>query len=129
MTINNISDVKVERLLINEEPLLQDRFQNADMIFEPIIISAYSIGVKQLHGPGYVLTGNATEFLDPIFSSGITFATESGILAGKLASKQLKGEAVDWDLEYSEPILNGIEVLRTFIDAWYDGSLHKIFFF
>jgi len=119
-----------ERLksLINNEPLLQARFQNSDMIFEPLMISAYSIAVKQLHGAGYVLTGNSTEFLDPIFSAGVTFATESGILAGKLASKQLKGERVDWDLEYSTPILNGIEVFRTYIDAWYDGSLHKIFF-
>ena len=114
--------------LINDEPLLKDRFQNADMIFEPIMISAYSIAVKQLYGSGYVLTGNSTEFLDPIFSSGVTFATESGILAGKLASKQLKGEEFDWDLEYSTPILNGIAVFRTFVDAWYDGSLHKIFF-
>jgi flavin-dependent dehydrogenase len=119
-----------ERLksLINNEPLLKVRFRNADMIFEPLMISAYSIAVKQLHGPGYVLTGNSTEFLDPIFSAGVTFATESGILAGKLASKQLKGEKIDWDLEYSVPILNGIEVFRTYIDAWYDGSLHKIFF-
>ena len=119
-----------ERLksLINNEPLLQARFQNSDMIFEPLMISAYSIAVKQLHGAGYVLTGNSTEFLDPIFSAGVTFATESGILAGKLASKQLKGEKIDWDLEYSAPILNGIEVFRTYIDAWYDGSLHKIFF-
>jgi len=119
-----------ERLksLINNEPLLQARFQNADMIFEPLMISAYSIAVKQLHGPGYVLTGNSTEFLDPIFSSGVTFATESGILAGKLASKQLKGKEVNWDLEYSTPILNGVEVFRTYVDAWYDGSLHKIFF-
>lgn len=119
-----------ERLksLINNEPLLEVRFRNSDMIFEPLMISTYSIAVKQLHGPGYVLTGNSTEFLDPIFSAGVTFATESGILAGKLASKQLKGEKIDWDLEYSVPILNGIEVFRTYIDAWYDGSLHKIFF-
>lgn len=119
---------EILRLLINEEPLLQPRFENAEMIFEPIIISAYSIGVKQLHGPGYVLTGNATEFLDPIFSAGITFATESGILAGKLASQQLKGEEVNWDTEYSKPITHGFEVFRTYIDSWYDGSLHKIFF-
>jgi len=116
------------KLLINNEPLLRARFQNTDMIFEPLMISAYSIAVKQLHGPGYVLTGNSTEFLDPIFSSGVTLATESGLLAGKLVSKQLTGEEVDWDLEYSTPILNGIEVFRTFIDAWYDGSLHKILF-
>ena len=116
------------RLLINEDPLLKQRFEDSEMVFEPRMISAYSVAVKQLHGPGYVLTGNSTEFLDPIFSAGVTFATESGILAGKLASKQLKGETIDWDLDYSSPILNGLEVFRTYIDAWYDGSLHKIFF-
>ena len=114
--------------LIINEPLLKERFLNAVKVFEPVKLSNYSIGVKQLYGEGYALTGNATEFLDPIFSSGVTVATESGILSGRLAAKQLKGKEVDWNVEYSIPILEGIEVFRTYIDAWYDGSLHKIFF-
>jgi flavin-dependent dehydrogenase len=116
------------KLLIGEEPLLKGRFQDAEMVFEPVMISGYSIAVKQLHGPGYVLTGNSTEFLDPIFSTGVTLAAESGVLAGKLVVRELKGEEVDWDLEYSSPISKGIEVFRTYIDAWYDGTLHQIFF-
>ena len=75
-----------------------------------------------------MLTGNSTEFLDPIFSAGVTFATESGVLAGKLVSKKLKGETIDWDTEYVKPILEGVETFRTYIESWYDGTLHKIFF-
>jgi hypothetical protein len=35
---------------------------------------------------------------------------------------------VDWQREYSDYMMRGIETFRTFVDAWYDGSLHKIFF-
>jgi hypothetical protein len=46
------------------------------------------------------LTGNASEFLDPVFSSGMAFATESGMLAAKLALRQLNGEKIDWQRIY-----------------------------
>jgi len=116
------------RKLIETEPLLKDRFVDSEMRFEPVSISGYSIAVKQLYGEGFVLTGNSTEFLDPVFSAGVTFATESGVLAGKLASRKLKGESVNWDQEYVTPILEGVETFRTYIEGWYDGTLHKIFF-
>jgi flavin-dependent dehydrogenase len=116
------------RALIADEPLISERFNNVQLKFDPVHIAGYSVAVKQLYGEGFVLTGNSTEFLDPVFSSGVTFATESGIIAGKLVSKKLKGEIVDWDNEYVKPITEGIEVFRTYIKAWYDGTLHKIFF-
>ena len=116
------------RALIAAEPLVRERFKNSEMIFDPIHIAGYSISIKKLYDEGYVLTGNSTEFLDPVFSAGVTFATESGIAAGKLASRKLKGENVDWDNEYVSHILHGVETFRTYIEGWYDGSLHKIFF-
>ena len=116
------------RALIAAEPLVRERFKNSEMIFDPIHISGYSISIKKLYDEGYVLTGNSTEFLDPVFSAGVTFATESGIAAGKLASRKLKGENVDWDNEYVSHILHGVETFRTYIEGWYDGTLHKIFF-
>ncbi|MBL4593115.1 MAG: tryptophan 7-halogenase [Flavobacteriales bacterium] len=125
--VNGTPEEKL-RTLIASEPLIKDRFVGSEMRFEPISISGYSIAVKQLYGEGFVLTGNSTEFLDPIFSAGVTFATESGVLAGKLVSKKLKGETIDWDTEYVKPILEGVETFRTYIESWYDGTLHKIFF-
>ena len=73
-----------------------------------------------------MLTGNATEFLDPVFSAGVTFATESGAAAGKLASRQLKGEKVNWDKEYVDVVLHGVAVFRTYIEGWYDGTVQKL---
>jgi len=116
------------RALIASEPKTKDRFAGAEMVFDPEYIAGYSIAVNRLYDEGYVLTGNSTEFLDPVFSAGVTFATESGIAAGKLASKKLKGEAVDWDKEYVDVIVHGVETFRTYIEGWYNGDLHEIFF-
>lgn len=105
-----------------------DRFRDAEMVFEPRTIEGYSISTKQLFGEGYVLCGNATEFLDPVFSSGVTFAMESGNKAGKLVGKFLRGEAVDWYSEYTEYMMQGIDTFRTYVSSWYNGDLHDIFF-
>lgn len=113
---------------IKEIPALRERFTNCEMIFEPRSITGYAASVKNLYGNGYVLTGNASGFVDPIFSSGVTLATESGAVAAELISRQLAGKAVNWEQEYSEYILGGVAVFKTFIESWYEGSLQKIFF-
>src|SRR5690606_11417710 len=69
---------------LSEVVELRDRFSVNDCLFDAQKISGYSSSVKQLYGNGYVLTGNSTEFLDPVFSSGVTLATESGAKAAHL---------------------------------------------
>jgi len=105
-----------------------DRFDGLAYSFEPKMIKNIAKSVKQLYGKGYVLTGNSAEFLDPVFSSGVTFATESSILAAKLIAKELHGETVDWENEYSTYIKSGVEVFSTYVKEWYTGNLQKIFF-
>ena len=114
--------------IIASDPQTKDRFADAEMMFEPRTIEGYSISTKQLYGEGYVLCGNATEFLDPVFSSGVTFAMESGSKAGKLVSKLLKGGQVDWQKEYTDHMMQGINTFRTYVNTWYEGDLHDIFF-
>ena len=48
----------------------------------------------------FALAGNATEFLDPIFSSGVTLALASPSRAAKVLIRQLRGEAP----EKSQPV-------------------------
>lgn len=105
-----------------------DRLKDLDFLFEPHIIKNYSKAVKQLYGKGYALTGNSAEFLDPVFSSGVTFATESGLKAAKLITKELNGEKVDWEQDYTGYIMKGVDVFRTYVKEWYTGNLQKIFF-
>ncbi|MEC3906088.1 NAD(P)/FAD-dependent oxidoreductase [Tamlana sp. 2201CG12-4] len=106
----------------------RDRFEGVDFLFNPIEIKNYSKSVKQLYGKGYVLTGNSAEFLDPVFSSGVTFATESALLAAKLITKELQNIKVNWEEEYSGYIKKGVNVFATYVKEWYTGNLQKLFF-
>ena len=105
-----------------------ERFEGVDFSFKPYMIKNYSKSVKQLYGKGYALTGNSAEFLDPVFSSGVTFATESGLMAAKLIAKELQGETVNWEADYKGYIMKGVNVFATYVKEWYTGNLQKIFF-
>ena len=105
-----------------------DRFKDVAYLFDPIKIKNFSKSVKQLYGDGYVLTGNSAEFLDPVFSSGVAFATESGLLAAKLAARQLTGESVNWEDDYSGYIKKGVAVFTSYVNEWYTTNLQKLFF-
>lgn len=106
-----------------------ERFKGLEYLFEPREIKGYAKSVKQLYGKGYALTGNSAEFLDPVFSSGVTFATESALLAAKLFVKELKGEKVDWETDYSDYIKEGVAVFATYVREWYSGNLQTLFFY
>jgi len=122
------SNEKQFREMIETVGHIRDRFRDVELVFEPRIIEGWSISVKQFYGDGYALTGNSSEFLDPVFSSGVTFATESGAVAAKLASRQLKGEKVDWEKEFALHMKQGVDVFRSYVAGWYDGSLQDVFF-
>lgn len=116
------------RKIIASDPTIAARFKGCEFVFEPLTIEGYAISAKKLYGDGFVLTGNSTEFLDPVFSSGVTFAMESGSKAGKLVSKFLKGEEVNWDKDFVEHMMQGINTFRTYVTSWYNGDLQDIFF-
>ena len=98
--------------LIAKSPIFNEVFEKVEFVIQPNAIKGFSIGIKKMYGDGYVLCGNSTEFLDPVFSSGVTFAMESGMKAAKLVEKELKNENVDWETEYSEYMKRGINVFR-----------------
>lgn len=128
--LNSFGDNPTQAIkkMIALSPNFSDRFSDIPFLFEPKKIQNYSKNVKQLWGNGFALTGNSAEFLDPVFSSGVTFATESGLLAAKLASKALNGEKVDWDQEYTAYIKQGVNVFATYVKEWYNGNLQSLFF-
>lgn len=114
--------------LIGNHPYLRKRFGGAARIFEPRKLESWSSISEKFYGKGYVLTGNVTEFLDPIFSSGVMFATVSSHLASKLVVRKLDGKEVAWDRDYTKVLQSGVDTFRAFVTAWYDGTLEKIFY-
>ncbi|MBI6118793.1 NAD(P)/FAD-dependent oxidoreductase [Salegentibacter maritimus] len=104
------------------------RFNEYPFLFEPIKLPNIAKGVKKIYGKNYALTGNSAEFLDPIFSSGVAFATESGLKAAKLVKLEIAGEKVNWEQDYARYMENGISVFSTYVKEWYTGNLQKLFF-
>jgi len=116
------------RALVNDSDILRERFKDAEMVLPAQTIEGYSISATKFFGEGFVTVGNATEFLDPVFSSGVTFAMESGSVAAKLVAKKMKGETIDFQKDYVDYMASGIDVFRTYVNSWYNGDLHQIFF-
>ncbi|PUZ30373.1 Dehydrogenase (flavoprotein) [Chitinophaga costaii] len=116
------------RALLAAEPYFAERFKDVDLVFEPRTLQSWSATTDKFYGEGFVLTGNVTEFLDPIFSSGVTLACVSAQTAAKLVIRKLQGEIVDWEKEYMEPTRQGVNVFRSYVMAWYEGTLDTIFF-
>ncbi len=117
------------RHFLNAEARLSDLLSDAKIIAPVRQISGYSASVSSLCGKGFALLGNAGEFLDPVFSSGVTIALHSASLAAKTLDKQLQGEAVDWDNDFVKPLQIGIETFKVYVTAWYDQSFQDVVFF
>ncbi|MHB8419150.1 MAG: NAD(P)/FAD-dependent oxidoreductase [Myxococcales bacterium] len=115
------------RALLDGEPNCE-RLRGGEWAFPPRVLSNYSCSVKRLYGEAFCLVGNATEFLDPVFSSGVTLALESANRACRCIVRQLRGEPVDWNADYAAPMASGTDVFRTFVTTWYSGVLPSIFF-
>lgn len=120
-----------ERLwqLVADEPKLGHLLRNAKAVRPVAELKGYSSKVKSMFGPGFALLGNAAEFLDPVFSSGVTVAMKSATLASEVLDRQFRGERVDWQTDFTDPLQYGVETFRSFVIGWYDGSLQDVIFF
>ncbi len=113
---------------IRTEPNAARRLRDAAPVLRTMSLRAWSTSTARTHGPGWALAGNAGDFLDPIFSSGVCLALESGLLAARLTERTLSGHEVDWGAEFAAPIASAVGVFRSFVEGWYRGDVPKIFF-
>ena len=122
---------EVERLraIIAETPSLSHVLRNAVWDTPGRSITGYSANVTSLWGKGFALLGNAGEFLDPVFSSGVTIAFTSASLAAKCIAREWAGEAVDWQQDYAVPLQAGVNAFRAFVSGWYEGGFQDVIFF
>ena len=114
--------------MIADEPKLRELLLDAKLVRPVAEIAGFAANVKTLHGPGFALLGNAAEFLDPVFSSGVTIALHSAKLAAAVLDRQFRGETVAWHTEFAEPLMFGVETFRTFVTGWYNRSLQDVIF-
>ncbi|HKD23757.1 MAG TPA: NAD(P)/FAD-dependent oxidoreductase [Rhizomicrobium sp.] len=114
--------------LIGQSGRMHDLLALSEQVRPTGTLGGYACNVDRLCGDRYALLGNAAEFLDPVFSSGVTIALKSAILAGRALDRQFKGEQVDWEADFEAPLKLGVNAFRAYVEAWYDGSLQEIIF-
>jgi len=117
------------RAMAEAAPNLKRVLANAVWDTPANTIGGYSASVTRLHGPGYALLGNAAEFLDPVFSSGVTIALRSSKLATDALHRQLNGEIVDWQADFADPLMVGVETFRAYVQGWYSGEFQDVVFY
>jgi len=123
------SETEKLQQVIAETPTLARHLTKAVWDTPARTLMGYSANVSSLHGKNFALLGNAGEFLDPVFSSGVTIALKSSSLACPLVARQLAGAAVDWQSEYDLPLRKGVDAFRAFVESWYRGGFQNILFY
>jgi len=125
----HLSDQDILLKIIEGSPKLNEILKNSEFITDCRSLTGYASNVTSLYGDRFALLGNAGEFLDPIFSSGVTIALHSAELAAGLICRQLKGETVNWETDFSQALKVGVETFKAFVNAWYNYDLQSIIFY
>lgn len=127
--LDSLSEQQLLQHYIAQTPDLAVLLKDAQYTTPVRTITGYSANVKSLYGQKFALLGNAGEFLDPVFSSGVTIALKSASLVSPLLVKHLNGQAVDWQKEYSDELRRGITTFWHFVSRWYNRDLQNIIFY
>ncbi len=128
---SSLSEGEAEDILktaVSQVPHLTKLLSSAKWDTPVNSIMGYSSKVSTLSGDGFCLLGNAGEFLDPVFSSGVTIAMQSARLAAPCIEQTLNGKPVDWQTEYEEALLEGVNTFKTYVQGWYDLRFQDVIF-
>jgi len=107
---------------INSCNCVHDWLQGAKQAMEVNTISSIGYMNERFHGDGFVLLGDASMFVDPVFSAGVTLAMRSGLYAADVI---LEGFANGGDFSasrlrcYEERIREPMGRIFQMIYNWY----------
>ena len=107
-------------------PALQEKLAGATRVEPMRALRDFSYSASRVAGDGWVLTGDAFGFIDPIYSSGVFLALKSGELAADAIHDGLVGDDLSaGTLGAFEPELrSGSDALRKLVYAFYDEGFH-----
>jgi flavin-dependent dehydrogenase len=104
-------------------PAVQERVKGARRVTGYFATRDYSYRSTTVAGHGWVLVGDAFQFLDPLYSSGVLLALKSGELASDAIVGGLqKGDTSAAQLGHWGPMFNeGVDRMRRLVCEYYAG--------
>ncbi len=109
-----------ERLegIINHDPRLAAAGVKRRRVTEVATYTNYQLVSTRGHGPGWVMTGDAFGFVDPMLSPGMWLALRSG---------ELLAESLDDLAGYSREMRKLIKAWMALIEYFYDGRIFAMY--
>jgi flavin-dependent dehydrogenase len=113
---------------IAHAPLLRQRMRDAAGPQTNQVAADFSYRCRPCAGEGYFLLGDAAAFMDPIFSSGIAIAIDSGATAANLVDDLLAGRLrpAAARARFTRRLLRGTRPLFRIIGQYYDHSFREL---
>jgi len=131
-SLASTQDIKPTELLqwaIARCPVVRHRMRSATGSPENLVMSDYSYQCWPYAGDGYFMIGDAACFLDPIFSTGVTFAMMSGSHAATRVISLLNGSTTHRAAyrRHCRYIKRGTAPYWKLIQSYYRHSFRELF--
>jgi flavin-dependent dehydrogenase len=124
--LNGRDTKDIEKIYFEEVercPGVQPRIATAQRAGPFRVAKEYSYRSRQIAGDGWVLVGDAYGFLDPLYSSGVLLALQSGAWAADAIAEGLsKGDTSAAQLgKWGPAFMAGMDRMRKLVCQFYDG--------
>ena len=126
----NVSNEERLERAIADTPIVADLMRNSHREWPVRVEKDFSYSARQYAGDRWLLAGDAGSFLDPVFSTGVSIAMESGIEAAAELDRALQRNrfsARDF-ASFSKRQRRRYESFRRFVIGFYSPEFRDLFF-
>ncbi len=123
----SVDEFFMDTLAMNPE--VAERLKNARLMAPAMATGNFSYQAETMVGDGYLIIGDAFAFIDPVFSSGVFLAMNSGELGAQVVDEALRlGDVSVKSLrKYDKTIRRGLKTFSWFIYRITTPALRKMF--
>lgn len=111
-------------------PALARMLEGAEFLFAPRATADFSFRVRTMHGRGWLALGDATGFIDPLFSTGAHLAMVGGLGAADTIDRALKtpDAAPEAFATWEKDMRRGADLFLGSVQAFYGSDLVSYIF-
>ncbi|GAA5068201.1 NAD(P)/FAD-dependent oxidoreductase [Lysobacter panacisoli] len=114
---------------LESEPQVRKRMQEAQRVAPVHVTGNYSYTCTRMHGPGWVMVGDAYAFVDPVFSSGVYLGMNSAEQAAQVVDGALRDPSSESRLqrEMDTRLRRGLKHFQWFIYRFTTPVMRHLF--
>jgi flavin-dependent dehydrogenase len=114
---------------LRQSPPIAKRMEHAKPLTPAYAAANFAYRRRTMTGEGYLIVGDAFAFIDPVFSSGVHLALNSGTIGAGVVDAFLRG-APDWadrQKNFERKVRRGIDTFSWFIHRFNQPAFEALF--